>query len=101
MSRTTRKVSFNSCALRNPKTFNEKRQIDSIITDEDTMDYPISKMNRILSADLFHPTGMMKFVPLTMKPIMTPKIEAKPRIIFLGQWSKTHLITSGKTLEFL
>jgi hypothetical protein len=49
MSRTTRKVSFNSCALRNPKTFNEKRQIDSIITDEDTMDYPISKMNRILS----------------------------------------------------
>jgi hypothetical protein len=49
MSRTTRNTSFNKCALRSPKTFNEKRQIDSFITDEESMEFTISKMNRILS----------------------------------------------------
>ena len=49
MSRTHRNTSFNKCALRNPRTFNEKRQIDSLITDEESMEFTISKMNRILS----------------------------------------------------
>ena len=49
MSRTFRKNSFNKCALRSPKTFNEKRNIDSIITDDEVMKLPISGMNRIKS----------------------------------------------------
>jgi hypothetical protein len=47
MSRTYRKKSFNKCALRNPKTFNEKRNIDSIITDKEVMEFEISGINRI------------------------------------------------------
>ncbi len=47
MSRTTRNSSYNKCALRNPHTFNEKRQIDAFITDSDAMEFPISKLNRI------------------------------------------------------
>jgi hypothetical protein len=49
MSRTHRKTSYNKCALRSPRTFNEKRQIDEIITDDEVMEFPISKMNRILN----------------------------------------------------
>lgn len=49
MSRTQRKNSYNKCALRNPHTFNEKRQIDSILTDDETMEFPIAKLNRIRS----------------------------------------------------
>jgi hypothetical protein len=47
MSRTFRKKSFNSCALRSPKTFNEKRNIDSIVTDSEMMEFNVSKLNRI------------------------------------------------------
>jgi hypothetical protein len=47
MSRTYRKKSFNKCALRNPKTFNEKKNIDFIITDKEVMEFGISGINRI------------------------------------------------------
>lgn len=49
MSRTYRKNTYNKCSLRSPKTFQEKRQIDSFITDDETMEFSISKMNRILN----------------------------------------------------
>lgn len=47
MSRTFRKNSFNDCALRSPRTFNEKRNIDAIVTDDDVMEFSVSKLNRI------------------------------------------------------
>ena len=47
MSRTIRKNTYNRASLRNPHTFNEKRQIDQIITDDETMEFNISKLNRI------------------------------------------------------
>lgn len=49
MSRTHRQTSYNSCALRSPKTLNEKRQIDSFLTDDETMEFQISGLNRIRS----------------------------------------------------
>lgn len=47
MSRTHRQTSYNKCALRSPKTLNEKRQIDSFLTDDETVEFQISGMNRI------------------------------------------------------
>ena len=50
MSRTTRKNTFNKCSLRNPHTFNEKRNVDSFLTDVELLEeYPVSKVNRIRS----------------------------------------------------
>lgn len=48
MSRTYRNIqNINRCALRNPKTSNERKQLTAIIQDNQYEDYPISGMNHI------------------------------------------------------
>lgn len=47
MSRTLRKTSYNRCMLRQPKTTNEIRLIESILNDLKTDSYTISGLNRL------------------------------------------------------
>lgn len=47
MSRTFRKKNYNSCALRNPKTSNEIRQLKTLIEDLKDEDYTISGINHL------------------------------------------------------
>lgn len=46
MSRTYRNLDgMNRCALRNPKTENERKQLDGFLQDVVTEDYPFSGVN--------------------------------------------------------
>lgn len=48
MSRTYRNIqNINRCALRSPKTSNERKQLIAMIQDNQYEDYPISGMNHI------------------------------------------------------
>ena len=47
MSRTYRKKSYNPGALRNPKTSQEIRQIQNLLTDLKEEDYLISGVNHL------------------------------------------------------
>jgi hypothetical protein len=47
MAHTKRNATHNSCAFRNPKTFNERRQTEGFLLDEDILNYDISKINRL------------------------------------------------------
>lgn len=48
MSRTYRNLDgMHQCAIRFPKTENERKQIDGILHDEDLMQYPVSKLNHL------------------------------------------------------
>lgn len=49
MARTYRNNTYNKCSLRSPRSFNEKRWIDSILSDEEVMEFSVSKLNRIRS----------------------------------------------------
>jgi len=47
MSRTYRKESYHKCELRQPRSTNEKRQLSSIITDDEAILLGIDKLNRM------------------------------------------------------
>lgn len=47
MSRTYRKKHYHSCALRNPKTQSEIKQIKSLLQDQQDEDYTISGVNHL------------------------------------------------------
>lgn len=50
MSRTYRKLEgMHSGALRYPHTFNEIKNLDAILNDDEFQEYEISKLNRIKS----------------------------------------------------
>lgn len=57
MSRTYRNLEgMSHCALRRPRTFNEIRQLDGILYDEDLNEYNVSGMNHIRSREHQLPT---------------------------------------------
>jgi hypothetical protein len=47
MAHTQRNCSYNRCVFRFPKTYNERRQIEGLLLEEDIQDFNLSKMNRI------------------------------------------------------
>ena len=47
MSRTHRKKHYNACALRNPKTQAEIKQIKSLLQDYQNEEYSISGVNHL------------------------------------------------------
>jgi hypothetical protein len=58
MSRTNRNVEhIHSGALRHPHTFNEIRQLDGILQEEDLEGLPISKVNHMKSREHQLPTS--------------------------------------------
>lgn len=58
MARTYRNLEgMNHCALRFPKTYNEIRNLNGIIENEDLEDFTLSKHNRISSRSHGLPTA--------------------------------------------
>ena len=58
MSRTNRNVEhIHSGALRHPHTFNEIRQLDGILHEEDLEDLPVSKVNHMNARENQLPTS--------------------------------------------
>jgi hypothetical protein len=58
MSRTNRNVEhIHSGALRHPHTFNEIRQLDGILQEEDLEEYPLSGFNHMHSRENTLPTS--------------------------------------------
>ena len=58
MSRTHRNIEWiHSGALRFPHTFNEIRQLDGILHEEDLEDFPVSGLNHMKSREQELPTA--------------------------------------------
>jgi len=58
MSRTNRNLEgMHSGALRFPHTFNEIRQLDGILHEEDLDDFPVSKVNHMKAREHNLPTS--------------------------------------------
>jgi len=58
MSRTNRNLEgMHSGALRFPHTFNEIRQLDGILHEEDLDDFPVSKVNHMKAREHNLPTA--------------------------------------------
>ena len=58
MSKTYRNLKgMHSCAYRFPHTFNEIRQLDGILDNEDLMNFPISGFNHIKAREGKLPTA--------------------------------------------
>ena len=58
MSRTNRNVEhIHSGAFRHPHTFNEIRQLDGILHEEDLEDLPVSKVNHMKARENELPTA--------------------------------------------
>ncbi len=57
MSRTNRNLEgMHNCAIRYPKTKNEKSQLDAILHDGELMEFPVSKINHLKSRENLLPS---------------------------------------------
>ena len=57
MSRTRRNLEgMHRCAIRYPKTKNERSQLDAILRDVELLEFPVSKINHLKSRENLLPS---------------------------------------------